>query len=523
MASPAQHTGIHAPIHRHRNFLHRKATQTNGMTMTTNHDYTFDSRGRLDTTTGADTAGTYTFDNFNHRTGALGATYILDAAGQFTDSTTPAGSSYGEPVDTTPVSVHNDGPEEIMSTARVGAITIHGRNLEIRESTRGWIRQGFDIIDVTGPDEVLLTVADPWTPEPPTTLELISFLSERKQRLIALMAEYKIVAGVDYPYEAIYRVVQGSEPVGRWVAIHGDETYHQVHVTETVQAALDHLAAIDGDNECGNIVGVYDLDTDTLLRTRVTVTLADESAALDSELSFDNSDPNLIPADSPVLLTQLDALIDAGLTFAHAVQVFAARRGDHPTDAAIIEAARDIWHKEGSLEVDDTTIIAGSTDRGDYVMMWGWVSNAAAGVRDCEECGATASVLGPMKSTDHEEPCSQAQHHDNDDCAKYDIGYQVHANGATDITTDVENLQPGDTYQDPARDGDSHWSTVETITRVDDPSGTDQIHIHSDRDNDDDAGRCTADGDAHTTRIHRYQEPDPPGSPQPASNTGELK
>ncbi len=57
------------------------------------HGYTWDTRARLATatsTTSAPNTGTYAFDAANRLTGALGSTYTPDAAGQLTNSTTPA-------------------------------------------------------------------------------------------------------------------------------------------------------------------------------------------------------------------------------------------------------------------------------------------------------------------------------------------------------------------------------------------------------------------------------------------------
>jgi hypothetical protein len=66
---------------------------------------------------------------------------------------------------------------------------------------------------------------------------------------------------------------------------------------------------------------------------------------------------------------QLEALIDAGLTFAEAVTAFAARQ------ASELAAYRDaVKVREGELEVDDNAIVSVSDDDGAYVMTWSWVS-----------------------------------------------------------------------------------------------------------------------------------------------------
>ena len=64
---------------------------------------------------------------------------------------------------------------------------------------------------------------------------------------------------------------------------------------------------------------------------------------------------------------QLEALIDAGLTFSEAVAVFAARQ------PAELVAYRDaVQVVDGELEVDDDAIVSES-DGGAYVMTWSWV------------------------------------------------------------------------------------------------------------------------------------------------------
>lgn len=69
----------------------------------------------------------------------------------------------------------------------------------------------------------------------------------------------------------------------------------------------------------------------------------------------------------------LALLIDAGLEFGQTVGVFAARQSDEAK--AMIELARERWHEDGEIEIDDNAIAAGSADEGDYVMAWVWVDN----------------------------------------------------------------------------------------------------------------------------------------------------
>jgi hypothetical protein len=69
----------------------------------------------------------------------------------------------------------------------------------------------------------------------------------------------------------------------------------------------------------------------------------------------------------------LAALIDAGLTFSEAVEVFAARQSEQ--DQTLIHLARERHHVDGEIEIDDDTILSESEDDGFYVMAWVWVNN----------------------------------------------------------------------------------------------------------------------------------------------------
>ncbi len=76
-----------------------------------------------------------------------------------------------------------------------------------------------------------------------------------------------------------------------------------------------------------------------------------------------------------------------GLTFADCVAFFAEHDQDENMDA-YVSAARQQYVDEGSIEVDDPTIVSVSDDGGAYVMAWVWVTNADAGIeQQCERCG----------------------------------------------------------------------------------------------------------------------------------------
>jgi hypothetical protein len=74
---------------------------------------------------------------------------------------------------------------------------------------------------------------------------------------------------------------------------------------------------------------------------------------------------------------QLGVLIDAGLTYGQAVNLFAARqRRDEPHLDAYIARARDQWHRDGEVEIDDPgVIVSAGDDPGAYVLAWVWVDD----------------------------------------------------------------------------------------------------------------------------------------------------
>jgi len=73
---------------------------------------------------------------------------------------------------------------------------------------------------------------------------------------------------------------------------------------------------------------------------------------------------------------------DAGATFGECIEVFGIKRDSDP----ITKTAFDKYHREGELEIDETTVRSGSDDDGDYVLAWVWVYNSDV-TRLCMECG----------------------------------------------------------------------------------------------------------------------------------------
>ena len=46
-----------------------------------------------------------------------------------------------------------------------------------------------------------------------------------------------------------------------------------------------------------------------------------------------------------------------------------------PNENRYIKAARQMWHRDGEIEIDDWPLISPSEDGGAYVQAWLWVSN----------------------------------------------------------------------------------------------------------------------------------------------------
>lgn len=68
--------------------------------------------------------------------------------------------------------------------------------------------------------------------------------------------------------------------------------------------------------------------------------------------------------------------IDEGATFGDFLELYAAANTER--DKALIAKARAQHHREGEVEIDDTTICSGTEDEGDYVLAWVWVDGPTA-------------------------------------------------------------------------------------------------------------------------------------------------
>jgi hypothetical protein len=71
------------------------------------------------------------------------------------------------------------------------------------------------------------------------------------------------------------------------------------------------------------------------------------------------------------LTSALRELKEKGLDFGQAVTVFAA--GEE--EARLIAAARDEWHRDGEVEIDQDVVVSRGDDNGAYVMAWVWVTD----------------------------------------------------------------------------------------------------------------------------------------------------
>ena len=51
------------------------------------------------------------------------------------------------------------------------------------------------------------------------------------------------------------------------------------------------------------------------------------------------------------------------------------------------KAARELYHDEGTCEIDDNPVVSFGEDPGAYVQAWVWVPNEYASLHNCNECG----------------------------------------------------------------------------------------------------------------------------------------
>lgn len=100
---------------------------------------------------------------------------------------------------------------------------------------------------------------------------------------------------------------------------------------------------------------------------------------------------------SPAKDVVIDALVANGFEFSDFVAPF----GDDADSSPYVKAAREqVASQEGSLEVDEPTIVSQGDDDGAYVMGWIWVSNEEAGILPHSE--TLERLYGSLDETDDE-------------------------------------------------------------------------------------------------------------------------
>jgi len=140
---------------------------------------------------------------------------------------------------------------------------VSGRTFEL---TTTWRNDGVEVRETTGGKSMPLTRDIDLPPQEELTDEILLAMAEpRRVGLAAIMQQYKIVSGPDYQYEDDYELLYSTEPVGRYVVVSGDETYHWIHVVDSREAAAASVAS-DIEDQMGNEyphhpVEIRDLDT----------------------------------------------------------------------------------------------------------------------------------------------------------------------------------------------------------------------------------------------------------------------
>lgn len=121
------------------------------------------------------------------------------------------------------------------------------RTFELAPSTRRYASRGVmvDVAETTGGRRRELTYGIDPAPVGALTDEVLLALAEpRRQDLVAVMRNFRIVAGCDYQYENTYGLLFSTEPVGPYVVISGDETYHWITDEPDLESARRAVAEI---------------------------------------------------------------------------------------------------------------------------------------------------------------------------------------------------------------------------------------------------------------------------------------
>jgi hypothetical protein len=140
---------------------------------------------------------------------------------------------------------------------------VDGRTFELKTTWRG---SGFEVRETTGGKSMPLTREVDLPDEDLLTDEVLLAMTEpRRVGLAAMMQQYNIVSGPDYQYEETYELLYSTTPVGRYVQVAGDETYHWLSVCETREEAAEavryNIVGQYGDEYPHHPVEIRDLDT----------------------------------------------------------------------------------------------------------------------------------------------------------------------------------------------------------------------------------------------------------------------
>ncbi len=125
---------------------------------------------------------------------------------------------------------------------------------------------GYEVHETTGGKRVELTRDIDLPKEDVLTDEVLLAMAEpRRVGLAAIMQQYRIVENIDYQYEADYKLLYSTEPVGRYVLVSGDETYNWINVVDSREAAAASVAS-DIEDQIGteyphHPIEIRDLDT----------------------------------------------------------------------------------------------------------------------------------------------------------------------------------------------------------------------------------------------------------------------
>lgn len=86
----------------------------------------------------------------------------------------------------------------------------------------------------------------------------------------------------------------------------------------------------------------------------------------------------------------LQTLIDKGLTFSTYLSLFGPETSD---EREYVREARLLYAREGSVEIDDQTVVSMGDDMGAYVMAWVWVDDISIWAGEVDSDGEPCRYL----------------------------------------------------------------------------------------------------------------------------------